>query len=271
MKTAFILCAIMLIAPSLFATACYDNSDWNKPFSPDKCTRGLWHFDQNPGDTVVPDVSGNSNNGTLLTGKKYQLDPKKSWAAGKEGFGNCIKSFLTASDTNIGPVEVPQTSDDIKSLSISPTTDMTIEFWMNPSDSGSVNRGYIVMKYSGVDYYIYFADNKVTYGWHGGTWHEVHDTTTIPLDKWTHVAIQNDRTTDSANDRITFYINGELSTMHIAPDKGKSFGKQSMWMMSHMNDKYAHFSYKGMLDELRVSDCLRYTTPKKSKSPSNSK
>ena len=271
MKTVIMLCAIILLTPSLLATTCCDNSNWNKPFSPDKYTRGLWHFDQNSGDTAVLDVSGNNNNGTLSTGKKYQLDPKNSWVAGKKGFGNCIKSFVTASDTNVGPVEIPQTSDDNKSLSISPTTDMTIEFWMNPSDSGSVSRGYILMKYSGVDYYIYFADNKMIYGWYSGGWHEVSDTTTIPLNQWTHVAIQNNRTSQEKTDTIAFYINGKQSTMHETPDKGKSFGNESMWVMNHMSDKYAYRHYNGMLDELRISDVLRYAAATEAKAPGNAK
>jgi len=216
---------------------------------PDENTRGLWYFNRLPGDATVPDASGNNNTATLITGHADQLDPNTSWDTGQPGYNRCIKT----GGTNIGPIEVPQSAGNT-SLAFSPGEDMAIEFWMNPSEYPASGLYYILQKYSGGDYSVYLSANgKLSFGWSSSGWWSADDITLIPLNTWTQVAITVDRSSDPANDLITFYINGKFSSTHTSEHKGGSPNTESLWLLGRF-DGNSSYNYRGKLDELKISD-----------------
>ena len=231
--------------------------DFRQPFAPDANTRGLWHFDETAGATNAPDASANLNHGAFATGFDDELGPVASWAAGQDGFSNCLHAFwIDSANYNRGAVLVDQ-GPGHSSLAFSPGTDMTIEFWMRPADSGAGSGRYIVQKYTGGDYAVTYNYGRLRYSWYsGGGWRSVQDTTPLPQDVWTHVAVTVDRQSDPANDTITFYLNGALSSAHVTPYKGGNWNVEPLWMMLPFTGHPAYQFY-GKLDEVRISDVVR--------------
>jgi Concanavalin A-like lectin/glucanases superfamily/Calx-beta domain len=220
--------------------------NFNSPFTTDQYTLGLWHFDESAGATATQDASGNDNNGTLVTGFTNELDPNSTWVAGMPGFGNCA----SVGGGNDGVIKIPQSD---QSLSVTTNDDLTIEFWMYPT---TTNFGVICRKYTGGDYNVEYYQSKMRYGWYSNGWELVTDTTTIPTNTWTHVAVTVDRTSDPSNDTITFFINGELSTTHITPLTGGNPNSYPLWIMS-IDGASTSYQFSGKLDELRISNILR--------------
>ena len=89
-----------LIVATFMLPALATDVDYTQPFAPDWATRGLWHFDVNTGDTIVPDASGNGNDATTATGIDQtdtyvgELDPDVTWVASMTGFDTCMFTWL---------------------------------------------------------------------------------------------------------------------------------------------------------------------------------
>jgi len=226
--------------------------NFNSPFSPDQYTLGLWHFDEEISSTAQ-DASSNNNDGTL----EHGLDAHATWTTSMPGFGNCAYTY----SGNTGVIRVDQYSGH-STLGTSTNQDLTIEFWMNPSVSDGEPRN-VLKKYSGGDYYVEYYNYTVHYGWYASGWQKEDDTTNIPINAWTHVAITVDRTSDPNNDTIKFYINGQLSSTHVTPYPGGAPNDEDFWIM-HTSDAGAGadwYQYYGKLDELRISNIIRdYTS-----------
>jgi len=106
----YIICLFVLISVMAPAEA---SEDFYNPFVPDSHTRGLWHFNQNSGDTVALDTGRWDNHGLLSAATINTIDPNKTWVAGMSGFGNCARTYWNSStDYNYGRIEVPQSSDN---------------------------------------------------------------------------------------------------------------------------------------------------------------
>jgi len=221
----------------------------------DANTRGLWYFNHAPGTESAWDASANANHGTLLTGAPFQLDPAVSWIDSRPGYNQCIMAYYNSgSDFSAGPIEVPQGSN--MSLAFWPGTDMTIEFWMYPALIDGSSR-YILTKYTGADYHVTFSNGNLSYAWNNAGWFSVTDTTDIPANEWTHVAITVDRSGSPAEDIISFYINQALSSTHSTPHKGGNPNSESLWIMGAFGGSSLANCFLGRLDEIRISDVIR--------------
>ena len=222
----------------------------------DAHTRGLWYFNHPPGSASVWDASANANQGNLLTGLPFQLDPAVSWVGSRPGYNQCVMGYYTnGANFNLGPIEVPQDGSNM-SLAFSPGTDMTIEFWMHPTlIDGSAQ--YILTKHTGADYHVTFTSGQLYYAWYNGGWNSVTDTAVIPANEWTHVAITVDRSGSPAEDIITFYINDAFSSAHTTPLKGGNPNAESLWIMGASGGAGLANCFRGKLDELRISDVIR--------------
>ena len=255
---------VILIILSLAMPVCA-LEDFNSPFTPDANTRALWHFDIGPGGaTVFPDASTNENDGTvdsnLVTPDAIvvELDTQATWVSSKAGFGYCAKSWHNSDiDNNWGSLLVSQSAGH-DSLGFASGTDMTLEFWMHPftGDGGWGRR--IIKKHTGGDYAVIYDLGVLHYGWYNSGWQGVSDTSTIAVNQWTHVAIVVDRTTSATEDYIYFFINGSLSTAHTTPHKGGNWNVEDLALFNDpFSPMYLARQFVGMLDEVRVSDCIR--------------
>ena len=94
------------------------------------------------------------------------LDPYKTWVSSMTGFGNCARAYYNNSiDWNTGTIVFPDDGHDTGMLSIDASTDMTIEFWMYPYDSGGGWGSRIIKKYTGGNYNITYQNGQLTYSW----------------------------------------------------------------------------------------------------------
>jgi hypothetical protein len=275
MKKLIIICAALLLASPAFGTFDTSNSDWTQPFSSDANTRGLWHFDQEWGDTIFDDASSYGNDGTtdkgLGTGPwRYRdLYSTATWATSMTGFDTKVHTWrVNNTNQNVGALEVPQNywtgSETNNSLAFSVGTDITIEFWMKPTATGSGSwQDPVLQKGTAADYCVEYMDNIIRYRCYAaGGWQSIDSVDTAPLNEWTHIAVVIDRTTLSDTDLIGFFFNGQLGSggWQVTPWAGVHGGNEntlSLFIASnHVSDGLE--SFNGQLDEIRISDVCRY-------------
>ena len=240
--------------------------DFNNPFTPDANTQGLWHFDEVTGSDTAYDATSNNNDGIIdpnATMYGYgPLDPDLSWAAGKFDTGTNTWLVSTA-DQNIGTLVVPQEIPGQGNSSLYLDGDFSIEFWMNAYGTSGVDwQDYILAKGTGSVYNIRYVDYKILLVWYGdGAWTSVADTTIIPLNEWHHVAITVDNTSVERKAIIKFFIDGVLSTefFHDFFNDDANYGYDLTILGPPGGHPYNGF--RGRLDELRISDIIRYPIP----------
>ena len=264
MKKLIVIAAALLLASPAVASVYLGNSDYTQPFTTDTYTRALWHFDEQTGtDTPVLDVSGNNVHGTLATGftnsysaSPMELDPNQTWVSSMAGFDTCAKAYWNGnSDSNSGSILVPRFDNTLYI-----NTDATFEWWMNPDNSGPSSSGVILKYYTGGPYSITYKSGNIRFTWNRSGWHTLTDTTTISINDWTHVAITIDRmdVVDTEGTWINFWINGQLSSSHNTNWLG-SWANANVGMFNgNYSPLYQQNQYTGMLDEIRVSDVIRY-------------
>jgi len=283
MKKLLIISAVLLMtAPAL---AIYDgsNSDWTQPFANDQYTMALYHMDETPGSTIAVDSGGDTaynadmdlgNTNGWYPGvdpfQDFDLDPQKTWVASQAGFGNAASAWYNnPDDRNVGAL-VAQDGGD---LSTPQGKDHTIEFWMNPNDAGGGWGSRLVKHLTGGDYAITYSAGVLSFGYYKGAWLSVTDTTVLPIGQWTHVAITQDNeslyTGDADTDRsiITFWLNGAISSIHVtAPGQAAGNWNAGPFMMfnDYAGGLFRPRQYNGLLDEVRISNVLRYQIPEPS-------
>jgi hypothetical protein len=183
-------------------------------------------FEEGTG-TTLSDASGNSNNGTLQNGPV--------WVTGGK-FGKALQ-FDGINDL----VSVP----DANSLDL--TGGMTLEAWVYPTGSMSGWDSILMKEYStGLIYALYAnGDSNVPYIFisNNSTEHGIGGTSSLPINKWTHVAA----TFDGSNLRL--YINGtQVRVLAFSGNiqtsaRGMYIGGSSVWS----NEGFA-----GIIDEVRI-------------------
>jgi hypothetical protein len=258
MKKLIIICAALLLAsPALGA----NYTDWTQPYDPEPGkTVGLWHFDVNSGDTIVPDETTNNNDAVIDTGATAYgygpLDPDVSYSAGKFDTGTNTW-WGSGTDLNIGVWTVEQDIPGEGNSSLFVDGDFTLEFWMNPIQEGSASwQKYILCKADGSVYNVRWVGQNIELGWYGtGAWTSVADTTTIPLNEWHHVQIRVDNDIPGESSHIEFWIDGVLSTAH---DDDEFEDDASKGYDLHINgpggSKHPYNCFRGHLDEVRISN-----------------
>jgi len=260
MKTLLIIVVVMLMVSPVMAA-------WNDVHVPDANTRALWHLDQSGADPLAIDASSYGNDATVA--------PRTSatWmtsAVPGVGFGN-----MASSEWNVGSwgtMQVP-TSAGNDSLFFDNATNQTIEFWATTDWIESSWR--VVLQYStGWNYGVWIHNGNVLYQYGADSgWVDVWGSTQLPLTSSgtpMHVAICIDRS-NTAYDAVTFWFNGVADDTQIVEKSNgdhdvdtngdpvyNPFNLGGSWNLSLNN---AHI---GMLDEVRISDVIRYQIPEPS-------
>jgi hypothetical protein len=276
MKKLIIICAALLIASPAFADTDLSNSDWTQPFTSDARTKALWHLDEVTGTTApVVDAGPQGKDGTLARPTAtLQLDPNLTWVSSMAGFGNAAHAYYNSqSDSNMGAITIDDSAGELGTSwgdpggTGDPPTDYTFEFWMNPDGAGGGWGSRILKKYTGGCFGITYDGGDLYFGWYApGGWYGFQNVTQITQNDWTHVAftLDNIYTGDNATSYVvmnTFY-NGVL-TETFTSDPGKYFSNWDTGNVGLMNDGigdtlYGARQYTGMLDEVRISDTIRY-------------
>jgi len=231
------------------------NSDWTQPFVTDQYTKGLWHFDEQIGSSTLADSSGNNMNGVMVQG----LDPYKTWKPSMSAaFSNCASTWWNSStDGNYGAFQIDTPADpELDPLAIGDDQDLTIEFWAKFQYIGD---RYLIDKAGICDYMIHTTNGTLNGFWAGyGGWENAYGPA-IPTGVWKHYAITFDRTSFADKDIVTFWIDGVqqglpyISTKYCAQEfAGDLFLLNTVYT--------GHLSLLD-LDELRISDTIRYGIP----------
>ena len=180
------------------------------------------------------------------------LDASSSWVASKSGFGNCFETWYTSEvDSNAGVIVVAD-ADGVLNLG----EDLTIEFWMNPSEAPA-NFGTIGKKYTGGPWSVGLTSSmNIIFGWYAGGWESATDTgIAISTNDLTHVAVVVDRSSASGTQTVYFFINGSLSNSKVGP-KGGGAGTENVYLLN-VDTGGDTYLYRGKLDELRISNAIR--------------
>ena len=263
---------VCFLVVAAFTTAAIADVDYTQPFTVDNFTLGLWHFDQNTGDTIVPDAAGYENNylTTVWLGVSgmpaphvatcMEVDPDVMWVPSKAGFDTCTYTYWnSSSDSNVGPLHTP----DDNNLNIGSGRDLTIEFWIRPFglSSGYWNERFM-SKYTGGDYKLSIQDKRIQLTWWGGAkWNGTFMSLDVDTNTWSHIAVTWDRTSEADTDTIACFINGSVHRVYDTnrPDDTWPASSTSTENLTVLNQWGAHpgFQFEGHLDELRISNCVR--------------
>lgn len=264
MKKVFALIALaMLVSAPVIAA-------WNDVHVADANTLALWHLDEAPGTTApVVDAGPQGKDGTLANpGATLQLDPNLTWVSSMAGFGGAAKAYYnSSSDSNVGSLKIDDSAGELGTSWNGGETDYTFEFWMNPDNAGAGWGSRILKKNTGGCFGITYDGGDLYFGWYApGGWYGFQSSTQITQNQWTHVAITLDNvyTGDNATSYVigTFWFNGvALETYTSAP--GKYYSNWDAGDVAMFNDPlgttlYTARQYTGMLDEVRISNVLRY-------------
>ena len=261
-KLLLIIAAVMFAANAMAA--------WDDVHTPDAITLSLYHFDEDPSDSAV-DSSGHGKNALLVNPNDPNFpaggnfDPDLSWQPGK--FGNAFTTtFLGAGNpaNNYGALYLDGTCPQLQLI-----PEYTIEFWFKADDVGSDTYPHQIFSMgSGSGFVAYLEDgsgnNVIGFGgikWPSGPEVRVLDTTHIPLSEWHHVAVQVDNiyyTTgiDLLYD-VEIWIDGSLSSTHQINYMLDGSGYEA-YIGSNVWGTGDHRSFRGQIDELRVSSLFRY-------------
>ncbi len=213
-----VLISVLLICGTAFASP-----------KVDKNTMALLSFDEGVGDTAQ-DLSGNENHGKLNGAE---------WVEGK--FGSAV--------------EIDDDGDSIV-MPLSPTLDLTdqltVEAWVKTSTVAI--RTDIISKHEGGGYALIIDEGGIfRASFHiAGTYTPARSATALEADQWYYLAATYD------GKSLNVYINGELEGE--APAQGEVTSTDvslSIGGNSGLGGVVTSYFYKGVVDELRVSNIAR--------------
>jgi Concanavalin A-like lectin/glucanases superfamily len=270
MKTLLTIVAVMLIAGPVMA-------DWDDVHVADANTRGLWHFNETAG-TDFADESSYGNNGTFLNGSAYERTAL-SWQPSEvplAGFGNEADAAWNPSELrSYGAMAVAQSAVN-DSLFFDNNTDQTIEFWAN-NEFGAETGYYRFLISSQLtrNYSIYLTQGLLhfQYDTPGGGWVDVVGDTQL-TGTTMHVAVCIDRSSSALQNQVAFFFNGVIdSNGWQTVAKGEGNHHDSNGDLDPLNDPFyiggnyslgQNSTFFGMMDEVRISDVVRYPIPEPS-------
>ena len=157
-------------------------------------TMGLWHFDENAGDSVY-DETGNHNDGELVGDPEWTPDGRFGYAVDFDGSGD----YVTISD---------DPSLDIDSA----TGALTMEAWIYPHAVGTaVYQGIIAKRGIGQsqqNYSMWINPTDSNLVFCGGTYPSGWRISTVSVasNEWSYIAI----TLDAQEGKLRFYRNGVI-------------------------------------------------------------
>jgi len=202
-----------------------------KEFTPDANTKALWHFNELGGQAV--DSSGNGVNGNIMGGVIQGVAGKFGTAYNFDGIDDYVKlpgTFLSEG--------LPKG---------------TVEAWINVASTTTISSASAIIFNRGVAAQsTSLASNVVPDGrlaGHIGGVALLSSTNPIPRDKWVHVALTWNGT------RVQYFIDGVLDSSHPVSATVPAGGNISVEI--GRDDQNVAF-FEGIIDEIRISDVVRY-------------
>ncbi|MCK4300419.1 MAG: LamG domain-containing protein, partial [Planctomycetes bacterium] len=205
--------------------------DLGKPFVVDRDTICLFHLDDVANGEVVDSVTG---------GKSGKVKGPMRAEGRFAGALNCdgTQGWADVSD-------LPE-MNGLKAL--------TVECWVKPRRRAV---GDVVCR--GSQYLIRLSDSVGAWFWLDGDWRKVDGFRSVPVDRWTHLAI----TWDQDKQEVRIYLDGRLDVAGT-PDgvtDGVLGGGLSMLRLGGHTWESPAPNFNGLLDEVRVSSVVREYQP----------
>lgn len=201
----------------------------------DANTLGLWHLDETSGNVI--DSSGNNNTGTPT--------------------GTTVVSGVIRNGRSINGAA----GSGINISELSSHSNFTLEAWAKLDSSASSYNVLVVTRDGGISYdatngimdIVIFADRNGGYSANPATQYRYTIAVTIPRDQWVYYAF----VADSSNTG-KLYINGtEISLGFSTTDGGVTGDYQSAIGALKLSTNVLDRSWKGVLDEVRISNVAR--------------
>lgn len=192
--------------------------------------------------------------------------------------------FYGTGSGDIDRVKIPVVSATGTSLPVNVgATDFTLEFWVRfvsgENVSGPCQEGEDTWIYGNIiidrdifgvpdygDFGISLYGGRVAFGVHNGSYgHTICSTATLAPQQWHHVAV-----TRRTNGEMRIFINGSLSRSAAGPAGSIAYraGRTPGWpnepylvigAEKHDYDPTTYPSFSGWVDEVRISNMIRYT------------
>lgn len=229
MRGIGIVTLVMVIGPGRLAGA--ELVDLSKPFEVDKDTICLFHLDDVASGEVKDAVAG---------GKSGKVNEPMA-AEGKFGGAlNCDGNKGWADVTDLAKME------GLRAL--------TVECWVKLRGRAG---GACVCR--GSQYMIRISTSVVASFWLDGAWRNVTGNRSVPLDRWTHVAI----TWDQRKKQVGIYLDGRLDVVQTPAGvtDGVLGGGLNMLRLGGHTWQSPAPNLNGLLDEVRVSSVVREYRP----------
>jgi len=225
--------ALLCSAPAVFG-----QGPPTEPLQPDEHTLLLYHFDEGQG-TVAHDASGHGYDGEVRGAQ---------WAPGR--FGSAL--WFDGQDDSV----FRETLEAIRGLK-----QMTVECWFN--QDAAAGRRFLV----GLDVGFHFevddgANASISiYNQGGGVpnaegkpHQQIATGIGLLRPRWHHLAATYDGT------QVTFFLDGVLARrLDAARDFALGVASRGLWVGCYVG---TDFWFGGKIDEVRVSDCVRYDPQK---------
>lgn len=225
-----------------------------------------------PTDTAAAaDAAAFPTSSPTTTPSLTALPPSYSLRFFGTGWGDVdrVKIPLLDSDGRSRPVNVGE-------------TDFTIEFWLRfaagENRRSTCSEGEDTWIYGNIifdrdifgapdygDYGISLYGEKIAFGVHNGSWgYTICSSTRLEADRWYHIVV-----TRRVDGEMSIFINGNLERQHKGPPGNLSYrpGRGVAWRNEpflvigaekHDYDPSTYPSFRGWVDEVRISTVVRY-------------
>lgn len=249
--------AAILLAGTAGCLAAAGEASWQKPFEPDTNTVALWHCDGRGNDPVL-DASSHQNHGRLYGLHGHERKPAAAYGEGK------FKQGIECCDS--GWVDIP----DQKYYA--GMNRLTVEAWVfiyNPKDETGNTTSRLGEIIATPGYVLRLTEDAARLEFVVHTEKGISSVTSkpMPFDDWHHIAATYD------GKECYIFIDGQLADeKKETKGEGRIISTRPARKPDPVRDSLAWHVYspvtlgggvcpiRAVIDEVRISDCVRYET-----------
>jgi hypothetical protein len=239
----------------------------NNPFVADGNTRALWHFDEPDGDLTFEDGSGNNNTLTLSTALPPTSTPTATATATNTPTPTATlePGSLYAQVIELDGLDDYASASDQASLDLGVNTSdkFTLECFYYVPDTTNNSTDILIKKPGAYELYIVFSSSTYdqlhfkVYGANGVVVDRSPTYTHITAG-WHHVAVTYWNQFTGPQDLVKIYMDGQFRDQYFDFDLIPGIANSTEPL--YVGGEPVGNNYEGSLEEVRLSNSIRYTT-----------